>query len=78
MEGTYYAPDSMGAAILNQNTIEFGALPVVVFFNVDASDPGDISFEATHPMRDCEVLFPDFPTLGEHITLVDISCLPPE
>ncbi|MEM7153325.1 MAG: hypothetical protein AAF799_10820 [Myxococcota bacterium] len=73
--GTFYAPDETGAAILNENDITFGALPVVVYFNVDASDPGDISFEATHPTRDCEVLFPDFPTLGEHITLVDITCL---
>jgi len=75
---TFYAPDAAGAPVLNQNTIEFAALPVMVFFDVPDSSPGDISFTATHPTRDCEVLFPEFPTVGEHITLVDIQCLPPE
>ncbi len=76
--GTFYAPNAAGAPVLNQNTIEFAALPVLVYFNVADASPGDISFTATHPTRECEVLFPNFPTLGEHITLVDISCVPPE
>lgn len=75
-DGTYYAPDMSGAPILNQNTIEFSALPVVVYFNVADAAPGDITIDATHPTRDCTVLFPEFPVLGQHITLVDISCVP--
>ncbi len=74
--GTYYAPDAGGAPILDQNTIEFGLIPVVVFFNIDDSDPGDITIDATHPMRDCTVLYPELPTLGGHMTLVDVECLP--
>jgi hypothetical protein len=73
---TYYAPDDMGAPVLNQNTIEFSALPVVVFFNVPDSDPGDITIDATHPTRECTVLFPETPTIGQHITLIDIECIP--
>lgn len=74
---TYYAPDSTGAPVLNQNLIQFAALPVVVFFNLPDTAPGDIAIEATHPTRECEVLFPEVPTIGQHITLVDIRCLPP-
>jgi hypothetical protein len=74
---TYYAPDVDGAPVLNQNTIEFAALPVAVFFNVPDTAPGDITVTPTHPTRECEVLFPSTPTVGEHITLIDISCLPP-
>jgi hypothetical protein len=74
---TYYAPDAAGGPVLNQNTIEFAALPVAVFFNVPDTAPGDITITPTHPTRDCEVLFPSTPTVGEHITLIDISCLPP-
>jgi hypothetical protein len=75
--GTFYAPDAMGAPVLDQNTIEFAALPVVVFFNIPDSAPGDITIAATHPVRECTVLFPETPTLGQHITLIDIECLPP-
>lgn len=75
--GTYYAPDAMGAPVLNQSTIEFSPLPVVVFFNVPDSAPGDITVQATHPTRECSVLFPETPTIGQHITLIDIECLPP-
>lgn len=75
--GTFYAPDAMGAPVLDQNTIEFNLLPVVVFFNVPDTAPGEISFTATHPTRECSVLYPQLPTLGQHITLVDIQCLTP-
>lgn len=75
--GTYYAPDAMGAPVLNQSTIEFSPLPVVVFFNVPDTAPGDITVQATHPTRECSVLFPETPTIGQHITLIDIECLPP-
>lgn len=74
---TYYAPDAEGAPVLNQNTIEFSALPVVVFFNVPETSPGDITIDATHPTRECTVLFPETPTIGQHITLIDIECVPP-
>lgn len=74
--GTYYAPDAMGAPVLNQSTIEFSPLPVVVFFNVPDTAPGDITVQATHPTRECSVLFPETPTIGQHITLIDIECLP--
>ena len=75
--GTFYAPNDMGAPVLDQDTIEFAALPVVVFFNVADAAPGDITFTPTHPTRECEVLYPGLPALGQHITLVDIQCLPP-
>jgi hypothetical protein len=73
---TFYAPDAEGAPILNQNTIEFSALPVVVFFNVPDFDPGALTIDATHPTRECTVLFPETPTIGQHITLIDIECVP--
>lgn len=75
--GTYYAPDAMGAPVLNQSTIEFSPLPVVVYFNVPDTAPGDITVQATHPTRECTVPFPETPTIGQHITLIDIECLPP-
>lgn len=74
---TFYAPDVTGAPVLNQNTIEFAALPVVVYYNLEDFAPGDLTITAMHPTRDCELLFPEFPTLGGHITLVDVQCLPP-
>lgn len=74
---TFYAPDAEGAPVLNQNTIEFSALPVVVFFNIPDSAPGDITITPTHPTRECTVLFPETPTIGQHITLIDIECVPP-
>lgn len=76
-DGTYYAPDMSGVPVLNQNAIQFPALPVVVYFNIADTAPGDISFVATHPTRECEVLYPQLPTIGQHITLVEIQCLPP-
>ncbi|MCA9649294.1 MAG: hypothetical protein KC501_05260 [Myxococcales bacterium] len=74
-DGTYYAPDAMGAPILNQNTIEFPVLPVVVYFNVPDTAPGAINFTASHPTRECTVLYPDLPTSGRHMTLVEVECL---
>jgi hypothetical protein len=76
-DGTYYAPDANGAPILNQNAIQWPVIPVVVYFNVPDTEPGNIQFTATHPTRDCTVLYPDLPTIGEHMTLVDVECLPP-
>lgn len=75
--GTFYAPDPAGAPVLDKNTIDFTFLPVVVYFNVPDTAPGDIQITATHPTRDCTVLFPDVPTIGQHMTLVDVECLPP-
>lgn len=75
-DDTYYAPDSGGSAILNQNTVEFALLPVVVFYNLDPVPQGTISFTVTHPERTCTILHPDFPLLGEHISLVDVDCPP--
>ncbi|MEX1365417.1 MAG: hypothetical protein AB1Z98_19985 [Nannocystaceae bacterium] len=75
--GTFYAPDAGGVPILNQNDIEWAVIPVVVYFNVPDSDPGTITFTATHPTRECTVLYPDLPTLGQHMTLVEIECPAP-
>jgi hypothetical protein len=72
---TFYAPDATGAPVVNQNTIEYSLLPVVVFYNVPDTAPGDIVITPTHPTRECTVLFPDTPTLGQHISLVDIECV---
>jgi len=74
---TFYAPDAAGAPVLNANDIEFALIPVVVYFNIDDSDPGDITFTATHPLRECEILYPNIPTIGEHMTLVDVRCPAP-
>lgn len=75
--GTYFSPDGNGLPVLDSNEIQFGLIPVVVYFNVTPADPGTYTFTATHPERECTVVRPDFPTLGEHITLVDVSCPPP-
>lgn len=77
LAGTFYAPDPTGAPILDKNTIDFSILPVAVFFNLPDTAPGDITIAATHPTRECSVLFPETPTIGQHITLIDIECLPP-
>lgn len=75
--GTFYSPDAMGLPILDKNTIDFSILPVVVYFNVPETDPGTITFEATHPTRECTVLFPELPTIGRHMTLVEVECVAP-
>jgi hypothetical protein len=74
--GTYYAPNSGGAPVLDKNTIDFTFLPVVVYFNLPDTAPGDIQITATHPTRTCTVLFPETPTIGQHMTLIDVQCLP--
>lgn len=74
---TYYAADPDGAPILNQDFIQFAVVPVVIYFNVPDTLPGDIVLSATHPTRVCTVPHPDFPTIGEHVTIVDVECLPP-
>jgi hypothetical protein len=74
---TFYAPAAgNGSPVLGSNLAEFSLLPVVVYYNVAPGDPGDYQVTATHPVRTCTVEHPDFPTLGEHITLVDVSCPP--
>lgn len=75
--GTYYAPDINGQPVLDQNLIEWPLYPVMVFFNVAPSNPGDLMITATHPERECTLLDPEFPTLGEHMTLVEVDCPPP-
>ncbi len=73
---TFYAPDPDGKPILNSNEAQWGLLPVVVYFNVAPMNPGDYTITATHPVRDCTVVFPEFPTIGAHMTLVDVDCPP--
>ncbi len=72
---TFYAPDAGGMPILNSADITFGLIPVVVYFNVPISQPGDLSFSFTHPTDTCSTVFTDFPTAEDHITLVDVQCM---
>jgi hypothetical protein len=74
---TFYAPDDAGSPVLNSNEMTFQFLPVVVYYNLPESQPGDITFEFSHPERECETVFTEYPTFGGHITLVDVECLPP-
>ncbi|HET6583691.1 MAG TPA: hypothetical protein VFG69_09590, partial [Nannocystaceae bacterium] len=74
MPGTFYAPDATGQQTLDLNVIEFQLLPVMVYFDVAPGDAGVITITATHPERTCTVAHPSFPTLGGHVTLVDVSC----
>jgi hypothetical protein len=71
---TYYAPDAMGAPVVGNSTLSFDLLPVVIYYNVPDYAPGDVTVTATHPMLDCSVLHPEFPTLGEHVTFVLVEC----
>jgi hypothetical protein len=71
----FYSPDAMGAVVLGKNLIEFGLLPVVVYFNIAPSAAGDIVVTALHDTATCTVVHPDFPTLAEHVTLVDVDCV---
>jgi hypothetical protein len=70
----FYSPDAMGIVVLGKNLIEFGLLPVVVYFNIAPSEAGDIVVTALHESATCTVTHPDFPTLPEHVTLVDVDC----
>ncbi|MBK8238542.1 MAG: carboxypeptidase regulatory-like domain-containing protein [Deltaproteobacteria bacterium] len=72
--GTSYSVDAMGAPVLDGNTVESGLLPFVIYFNVEDSSAGDLTITATHPTRTCTVLHPAFPTLGGHVTLIDVDC----
>lgn len=74
MPGTFYAPDPTGQQTLDLDVIGWMVLPVMVYFNVPPSDAGVITITATHPLRTCTVAHPSFPTLGGHITLVDVDC----
>ncbi len=74
--GTFYAPDPDGNPILDSNEAQWGLLPVVVYFNVPPMAPGAYKITATHPVRECTVVYPDFPTIGGHMTLVDVDCPP--
>ena len=72
--GTFYAPDFEGAPVLDSNELEFAFLPVVVYFNIAPADPGTYSFTFDHPTATCDVVYPEFATLGDHISLVDVRC----
>lgn len=74
---TYYSPNPDGVPVLNQDLIQWSVIPVVIYFNVSDTNPGDLTITATHPVRMCTVVHPQFPTLGEHMTLVDVSCPAP-
>lgn len=71
----FYSPDAMGGVVLGKNLIEFGLLPVVVYFNIAPSEAGDIVITAVHETATCTVVHPDFPTLPEHVTLIDVDCV---
>jgi hypothetical protein len=71
---TFYAPDENGVPVLGQNVVEFSFLPVVIYFNVAPAEAGTLTITATHPERTCTVVHPSFPTIGEHLTLVDVDC----
>jgi hypothetical protein len=71
---TFYAPDANGVPVLGQNVAEFSFLPVVIYFNVAAEDPSSLTITATHPERECSIVHPSFPTLPDHVTLVDVDC----
>jgi hypothetical protein len=73
---TYFAPDADGNLLLNSNVAEFSLFPVVVFANLLAGDPGTYTASAMHPMRECTVPHPEFPTIGGYVTLVDADCPP--
>lgn len=77
LPGTYYAPNADGAPRLNLQTVEFGLLPVVVYFNVAPAGPGAYAFTVTHPERECTIRHPSFPTLAGHVTQVEVDCPPP-
>lgn len=70
----FYSPDMTGAVVLGKNSIEFGLLPVVVYFNIPASAAGDIVVTPVHASKTCSVVHPSFPTIGGHVTLVDVDC----
>ncbi len=75
-EGTFYAPDENGAPVLDSAEIGFATLSSAVFFNVPDTVPGDITVTATHEtgLLTCTVPFPEWPTIGQHITLVSVVC----
>ena len=72
--GTFYAPDSEGAPVLDSNEMAFAFLPVVVYFNIAPDAPGAYGFTFDHPTSTCDVVYTDVPTVGEHISLVDVRC----
>ncbi len=74
--GTFYAPDANGSPTLNLDEATWDLLPAVIYFNVDPQPPGGYTITATHPVRTCTVESPQFPTVGAHITLVNIDCPP--
>lgn len=72
--GSFYAPNADGVPVLGQNVVEFSLLPVVIYFNVTPAEAGALTITATHPDRECTVVHPSFPTLADHVTLVDVDC----
>jgi hypothetical protein len=73
---TYFTADTGGSMVLNSQEIVWDVIPVVAYYNLPESDPGTMELGATHPTRQCMPVHPAFPTLAEHITLVDIRCPP--
>ena len=74
--GTFYAPDANGSPTLNLSEATWDLLPAVIYYNIDPQPPGGYTITATHPVRTCTVESPQFPTVGAHITLVNIDCPP--
>ncbi len=73
---TYYAPNDTGVPMLGSSDAQFSLLPVVIFYNLAPMDPGGYTVTASHAVRTCSISYPSFPTLGSHITLVDVDCPP--
>lgn len=75
--GTFYAPDVAGAPVLDSNLLQFSLLPVVVYYNLPDTEAGEITFDFSHPTRECNTVFNEYPTFGGFITLIDVECPPP-
>ena len=75
--GTYYAPDDMGAPILDSGDIGYEFIPAAVFFNLPDTEPGDITVTAEHSVPTawtCTVDHPEWPTRGSYTTIVYVTC----
>lgn len=75
--GTYYAPDDMGAPILDSGEIGYEFIPAAVFFNLPDAEPGDITVTAEHSVPTawtCAVDHPEWPTRGSYTTIVYVTC----
>jgi hypothetical protein len=64
--------------LLDSTVIDSSLLPFWVAFNVEPDDAGGAySVTVEHPVRECTVLHPVFPTLPRYVTLLDVDCPPP-